>query len=198
MTRSRIPHTSRDNPELTRTLDSIRRIIRVLRRSSRQIERQLGIGGAQLFVLQQLADAPASSINELADRTHTHQSSVSVVIRRLVEQGLVTRRSASSDRRRRELKLTAAGKRLVDRAPVPGQVRLIEGLLALTEADRRTLERLLGRVVQGMGAAAEIPEMIFADEGSPPIQPPRSRGRRQRSQKTSRGKRKTRPARPSR
>src|SRR5215217_2732988 len=60
-------------------LDAIRRIVRVLRVSSRAAEKQVGLSGAQLFVLHKLEDAPALSLNELADRTRTHQSSVSVV-----------------------------------------------------------------------------------------------------------------------
>src|SRR3954468_13732349 len=85
-------------PELTQALDAIRRIISVLRRSSRRAETEVGLGAAQLFVLQQLAAAPAGSINELAERTYTHQSSVSVVVRRLVKDGLVERQPASADR----------------------------------------------------------------------------------------------------
>src|SRR4051794_8130303 len=65
-------------------MDAIRRIVRVLRVSSRAAEKQVGLSGAQLFVLHKLADTPALSLNELADRTRTHQSSVSVVVQRLV------------------------------------------------------------------------------------------------------------------
>ena len=148
---------------LTAALDAIRRIFRALRLSSGRAERELGIGSAQLFVLQQLAAAPAKSINELAERTYTHQSSVSVVVRRLVEQGLVARRRASDDGRRRELSLTAAGRRLAARAPVPAQVRLIEGLGTLRQSELGTLRRLLGRVVQGMGASAEPATMLFTE-----------------------------------
>jgi DNA-binding MarR family transcriptional regulator len=194
-----MPRFGETHPQLTGTLDAVRRIFRALRRSSRQSERTVGVGSAQLFVLQQLAASPASSINELAERTYTHQSSVSVVVRRLVEQGLVVRNPGQGDRRRRELKLTPAGKRLVQRAPVPGQVRLIEGLLTLPATQLRALERLLMRVVRGMGASEETPEMFFSGESGPGAQSrPRSRERRQRSQKTSRGSRKTRPARPRR
>lgn len=150
-------------PDLTTALDAVRRIVRVLRQSSARTERELGVGGAQLFVLHQLAIAPASSVNELADRTYTHQSSVSVVVRRLVEQGLVARRPAVADARRRELRLTAAGRRLVERAPLPVQVRLIQGLSALRPAELATLSGLLRRVVQGMGAAGEPPSMLFAE-----------------------------------
>lgn len=189
----------RIHPQVTEVLDAMRRIIRDLRQSSRLSERRFGIGGAQLFVLQQLADSPADSVNELADRTYTHQSSVSVVIRRLVEQGLVVRRPATDDRRRRELRLSPAGKRLVARAPVTAQVRLIHALRGLPEAQLTTLERLLKRVVKSMGAAHEPPEMLFADGAAPVRQSvPRSRARRQLVQNTSRGRRKTRPATPRR
>jgi DNA-binding MarR family transcriptional regulator len=159
--------SARPHPELTGALDAIRRIIRVLRLSSGRTERELGIGSAQLFVLQQLASAPAGSVNELAQRTYTHQSSVSVVVRRLVEQGLVTRRPAPDDGRRRELSLTAAGRRLVARAPVPAQVRLIEGLESLRPGELATLRGLLGRVVRGMGAADEPATMLFTETRGP-------------------------------
>jgi DNA-binding MarR family transcriptional regulator len=169
---------------MTQALDAIRRIISVLRRSSRLAESEVGIGGAQLFVLQQLATAPARSINELAERTYTHQSSVSVVIRRLVKQGLVERRPAPDDRRRRELRLTRAGKRLVARAPVPAQIRLINGLRALSVSQLRTFVRLFDQVVHRMGAAGEPPAMLFAEEpASGRAGRPRQAGRKGRHQR---------------
>ncbi len=157
------PAASADRQALTTALDALRRIIRVLRQSSARTERELGIGGAQLFVLHQLAVSPAGSVNELAERTYTHQSSVSVVVRRLVEQGLVARRPAADDARRRELRLTTAGRRLVERAPLPVQVRLIQGLGALGRDELPKLSRLLRSVVQGMGAAGEPASMLFVE-----------------------------------
>jgi DNA-binding MarR family transcriptional regulator len=190
--------STRVRPQVTGILDSIRRIIRDLRQSSRISEQRYGIGGAQLFVLEQLADAPAESVNQLAERTYTHQSSVSVVVRRLVEQGLVETRESKDDRRRRELRLTAAGRRLASRAPETAQHRLIHALLQLPGARQQSLDRLLRRVVRMMGAAGEPPEMLFASGSSAGHPASSSRLRRQLRQKTSRGKRKTRPATPSR
>jgi hypothetical protein len=71
-----------------KALDALRRIVQVLRESSRWAERHVGLSGAQLFVLQTLGEAPAASVNDLAGRTHTHQSTVSMVVARLVERGL--------------------------------------------------------------------------------------------------------------
>jgi DNA-binding MarR family transcriptional regulator len=84
-------------------------------------------------------------------------------VRRLVAQGLVARRPAAGDGRRRELRLTPAGRRLVQRSPLPAQVRLIQGLGALGREELAKLNRSLRKVVQGMGAEGEPPSMLFAD-----------------------------------
>ena len=60
-------------------MDALRRVVRALRVSARTAERRFGISGAQLFVLERLAEASAPSVDDLAKRTLTHQSSVSLV-----------------------------------------------------------------------------------------------------------------------
>src|SRR5689334_21220598 len=89
-----------DSQAVARSMNAIRSVVRALRINTRSIELQMGISLAQLFVLQQLAERPAASLNELAERTATHQSSVSVVVRRLVERGFVSRTSSPTDKRR--------------------------------------------------------------------------------------------------
>ncbi|MGE0704706.1 MAG: MarR family winged helix-turn-helix transcriptional regulator, partial [Vicinamibacterales bacterium] len=111
--------------ETQQVLDSIRRIVQALRESSRLAERRVGLTSAQLFVLQKLAESPASSVNGLAARTHTHQSSVSVVVARLVEQGLVRRAPSAVDGRSVELTLSSRGRRTAADAPDLAQARLI-------------------------------------------------------------------------
>ena len=98
-------------------LDGVRRIVQALRASSRWAERHVGLSGAQLFVLQKLAETPGISVNELAERTHTHQSSVSVVVSRLAALDLVTRTRSAADGRRVELSLAPRARRVVGRAP---------------------------------------------------------------------------------
>src|SRR6059058_6421056 len=111
------PQTSADGRILERSMNAVRSIVRAQRINTRAIELKMGISLAQLFVLQQLADKPAESLNELAERTATHQSSVSVVVRRLVDRGLVTRVAATSDRRRVQIALTSAGEQMLRGAP---------------------------------------------------------------------------------
>src|SRR5918912_3802717 len=117
--------TPERSAELTSALDAIRRIVQALRVSARTSEQRLGVSGAQLFVLHALAEAPAKSLNDLAARTFTHQSSVSVVVERLVRRRLVSRTRSAEDARRVTLALTATGRALLDSAPEVAQVRLV-------------------------------------------------------------------------
>jgi DNA-binding MarR family transcriptional regulator len=152
--------------DLQPAVDALRRIVQLLRDSSRAVERELGVSGAQLFVLQHLADAPASSLNELAERTYTHQSSVSVVVSRLVERRLVARAPSAADGRRLELSITPAGRALLKRAPEAAPARVLKALEELPRRDLRAMTRALERVVGGMGGTKEPPEMFFEGAGS--------------------------------
>jgi DNA-binding MarR family transcriptional regulator len=150
--------------EVQAILDSFRRIVRVLRESSRAAEQRVGVSGAQLFVLQTLAQSPELSLNELATHTLTHQSTVSVVVSKLVDRGLVRRESSSQDARRLVLRLTAEGRALVRRAPHAAQERLIDAIERLPGRSRADLERLLASLVDLMEVGDQEPGMLFDEE----------------------------------
>lgn len=156
---------NRTRPEVTKILDDLRRIVQVLRESSRASEQQLGVSGAQLFVLKALAGSRAISLNELAARTYTHQSTVSVVVKRLVDRGLVSRVTSELDARRIELELTRRGRALLARAPRATQDRLIEGLEKLPRKQRQALATALHDWVEVMQLDEEAPAMFFEDKG---------------------------------
>jgi DNA-binding MarR family transcriptional regulator len=144
-------------------LDAIRRIVRFLRIAEREAEAAHGIGAAQRFVLAQLAAAPRASINELAARTLTDQSSVSTVVARLVERGLIARRPGA-DRRRVELELTASGRAIAARARDLPQTRILAGVAALPPARRAAVIDALRVLIRAIGADAVEPRMLFEDE----------------------------------
>lgn len=145
-------------------MDGIRRIVRLLRVSARASEGLVGISGAQLFVLQQLAEAGPCSINELSERTLTHQSSVSVVVSRLLERGLASRRPSAEDGRRVEVSLTPGGLELLRTAPPMAQSRLISGLRKLEPSQRAALAGGLAALVRELGLDAEAAPLFFEDE----------------------------------
>ncbi len=144
-------------------LDAFRRIVQALRMSARGAEHRGGLSGAQLFALQQLASMPGASVNDLAARTFTHQSSVSVVVRRLVERRLVAKVAARDDRRRVRLALTDAGHAALRRSPEPIQHRLIAGIAKLSNPQQHTLAKALTQVARTMAGPRMAPPMFFEE-----------------------------------
>ena len=156
-------HTSPFAADVRGALDAFRRIVQALRMSSRDAEHRVGLSAAQLFALQQLAGMTGASINDLAARTFTHQSSVSVVVQRLVSRKLVAKTTSSDDRRRVRLTVTDAGRALLRRSPEPVQDRLIAGIAALPVSDRRALVTTLGAIADTLAVGQEAPPMLFEE-----------------------------------
>lgn len=149
------------DPKARRILDALRSIVRELRLASVSSEKRFGLSAAQLFVLQTLRDEPGLSLGELAERTATDQSSVSVVVRKLEEKKLVQKGVSGEDRRRLEISLTAVGGRLVAKAPPAVQELLIQRIAALSGKEKIQLAELLDRfALPGAGAQP----MFFEDQ----------------------------------
>lgn len=171
------PKEAGADSDLTAALDALGALTGALRIGSRLVERRLGISGAQLFVLQKLAEGPVASLNELAARTFTHQSSVSVVVRRLVARGLVARTVFADDARRVTIALTPAGRALLRKAPEPLQARLLTSLKELSRAERHALATALVHLVAQVGIAEGASATFFGDET---LRPRLARGDRRR------------------
>ena len=144
---------------------SIRRLVRVLRLAAQRTQVAAGVSAAQIFVLQQLGDADRLSLNELASRTLTDRSSVADVVDRLNEQGLVARDVDPADRRRASVRITAAGRRRLARAPEAPATALIAALRSLTPRDRASLARSLALLNAALGASDVPATFLFADDG---------------------------------
>ncbi|MEA2711487.1 MAG: hypothetical protein QOF78_4088 [Phycisphaerales bacterium] len=153
-----------EDSEARAVLDSVRLIVQTLRISSRAAERDVGVSAAQLFVLTKLAAANEPlSVGELAQRTLTHQSSVSVVVQKLERQGLVVRTRAPDDARRVELSLTPAARTILRKAPQAAQDKILDAVAAMPAARRRQLADLLGDLAHRIGGQRR-PAMLFEDE----------------------------------
>jgi DNA-binding MarR family transcriptional regulator len=154
---------SRTDQDLTAVMDALRRVVRALRVSAHTAERGLGISGAQLFVLGEVAAAPGASLAELAARTATDPSSVSVVVARLRARKLLARRRHPDDARRAAIWLTARGHTALARAPEPVQVRLLAALRTLPTRRLRALADGLGSVASQLGLEGARPAMFFEE-----------------------------------
>lgn len=151
----------RPDDHLNAVVNALRRITQAIRLSSSAVHDALGITGAQLFVLQQLAACPGASLRQLAEATLTDQSSVSVVVSRLVGAGHVARRVAASDARRTELTLTDRGRALLRRAPRLAQTRLMTSLRGVPTTQLRVTARVLERASRAVSPARTPAPMFF-------------------------------------
>lgn len=147
--------------DTARVMDALRRSVRALRTANQNARRELGVTAAQLFVLRQIGEEPGLSLADLAERTHTAQSSVSEVVSRLVDDGHVEKTHAPDDRRKIVLELTRQGGEVMSRAGRPVQERLIAGLAQLSAEQRRTLADLYEAWLRAAGLDTLPASMFF-------------------------------------
>lgn len=123
----------------TRVLRRFRLVFNSVKAHFREVEKKAGVGGAQLWALSVIRDTPGIGVNDLARAMDVHQSTASNLIKALADQELIVLTKTSTDRRAVQLRVLAAGTKVLRRAPGP-----FTGVLpqALASLDARTLARL--------------------------------------------------------
>jgi MarR family transcriptional regulator, lower aerobic nicotinate degradation pathway regulator len=152
---------SEKEEQIVRAMDSLRRLVRALGASSRTARGSGRISGAQLFALRQVAASPGIHIGDLARRTMARQSSVSELVARMVDRGLITRTVSEDDARQANLHLTKAGKRAISDSGDLAQEKLISGLEALPSSKRAALAEAMEAWLSASGLSDVPPTMFF-------------------------------------
>jgi DNA-binding MarR family transcriptional regulator len=80
-----------------------------LQKLSKRMSRALGVSGPQRLALRLVARFPGMPAGRLARLLHLHPSTVSGLVKGLVDRGLIARSPSSLDRRRSPLRITAGG-----------------------------------------------------------------------------------------
>lgn len=154
---------SQYRPEVADVMDYIRHIFKALRVASSQFEKDLGVSAAQIFVMKKLRDEPGLSINDLALRTTTHQSSVSVVVKKLEEQGLVSREVSPLDSRKVVVSLTPQGLEKLGAIPRTIQENMIDSLQNMPPEKTQALASLMKEFVTEAGIIETVPAQMFEE-----------------------------------
>jgi DNA-binding MarR family transcriptional regulator len=115
-------------------------------------------GYVTLARIEEAAAAGPVRLTDLAEATGFDISTVSRQVRAVTEAGLVERTCDPADQRASHLRLTPAGKDTLDRARRASQEAMAELLCSWSVNERRTLARLLERLV-GQIAAGSGPEV---------------------------------------
>jgi DNA-binding MarR family transcriptional regulator len=107
-----------------------------------------GVRRYHFSVLVALAEDGPASQADLGRRLWIDRSDMVAVINDLERDGLVARVRDATDRRRNLVRLTPAGKRALERLDAQVEEAQAALLAPLSAAERRTLKRLLARVVE--------------------------------------------------
>ena len=146
-------------------LRALRSILRHVSLHSRDLWREVGLTVPQLLCLKAIAedDVEATTVGAISRRVSLSQATVSRIIERLVREGLVERHRWESDRRKVFVRVTPAGRERYEKLPAPLDVRFLERLDEMTEAERLALLAALERIVTLMGAEADDAAPILVD-----------------------------------
>ena len=157
------PHRSHEISAAVRekALARVRTLISALSHSARAVERSTGITNAQLFLLQQLAEADSLSVSDLAARARTQQSTVSIVVARLVRAGLASKRKSADDGRIAVITLTPKGRRLLAHAPTPPTSALLRAIELLSDRDAHTLSSGVHALLNTLDLTTPEVTMLF-------------------------------------
>lgn len=116
----------------------------IMRKASDRALAPWGLSVAQAPVLAILREARRPiMITEVARRLYLETPSVTTMVDRLTERGLVERLKDPKDRRKTLVALTRKGKRMVETIREPGQQLEEEMFSALNARERETLKALL-------------------------------------------------------
>lgn len=133
------PPASQPADDAAQVLRRFRSVFKAVRTHFRQVEKEAGLGGAQVWALNLIKNAPGIGVNDVAMGMDIHQSTASNLVKALLKKNMVTVSKSSGDKRAVELRITAQGKRICQGIQGP-----YEGVLpaALAKLDAATLARL--------------------------------------------------------
>jgi len=131
----------------TRVLRQFRIVFNAVKTHFRQVEREAGVGGAQLWALSVIERRPAIGVTELARELDIHQSTASNLIKTLCERGMVVAAREGMDRRSVSLRIQPSGQEVLKSAPMPFAGVLPDALSSLDAATLTRLEADLGKLI---------------------------------------------------
>ena len=145
----------RELPEVLQFMRLLWELEHALQKTSKRMASSLGVTGMQRLVLRILGLFPDIAAGEIATILHVHPSTLTGVLSRLLDQGLIARRTHEGDRRRAVLALTTRGRRVnaIKKGTVEAGVQ--KALRDVSRQDRAVARRVLATVCEALEADTE-------------------------------------------
>lgn len=151
----------------TKVLRQFRSVFNAVKTHFQQVEKQAGVGGAQVWALSVIRQTPGLGVNDLARAMDVRQPTASNLVRTLVEQDLVEVRKDDRDRRAVQLHLRPGGSRVLRRAPGPFSGVLPQALASLDDARLHRMELDLAALIAALGADSSGAAVAFGENLHP-------------------------------
>ncbi len=113
---------------------------------TKELNKIYNISSAQLNCLLSLNENGPLPPSQIAKHIMINSSTVTGIIDRLEQKGLVKRLRISDDRRIITVELTKSGKLLAENAPPPIQWKIIDGLNKISERDIQQIASTLAKL----------------------------------------------------
>ncbi len=159
-----------ENPS-TDIFIKIRKIVRAINLESKTLTKEFGLSIAQLLCLGHLEKSPnyISNHKELMALLSLNSSTITGIVNRLANKGLVTRMAKGGDRRTTNLQLTASGIKLLEGTPNLLHDRLSKRLKALPHAEKMQVCKSLDLILRALDAEhIEAAKLLSIEE---PVNP---------------------------
>ncbi|MEX0923876.1 MAG: MarR family transcriptional regulator [Rhodovibrionaceae bacterium] len=137
---------------LNAALVAMRRILRAADIHAKRLSRATNLKTSQLLVIQTIDESGEMTVGEIAEKVNLAQASVTAIIDRLQESGLLSRQRGDSDKRKVYVHLTEQGLEVLNRAPTALHDRFSERFSALEGWEQLQMVAVLERVAAMMDA----------------------------------------------
>ncbi len=148
-----VPPKAQPLGETLQFMQRLWELVHALDVRSKRMMQTIGVTGAQRLVIRIVGQAPGQTASEIASTLGKHPSTLTGVLARLEERGLLVRKADLVDRRRARFTLTSAGKKIdaqrkgtveaatrralgrVDHGSVEGTLELVQALVEELERE---------------------------------------------------------------
>jgi DNA-binding MarR family transcriptional regulator len=147
----------------TRVLRQFRIVFNAVKTHFRQVEKNAGMGGAQVWALSLIQSHPGLGLTDLARGMDVHQSTASNLVKTLLQRKLISTEKGEPDRRAICLYLTEDGAAALTNAPAPFSGVLPDALASLDLHTLQCLEKDLSKLIDVLEADPASARTPLAD-----------------------------------
>lgn len=148
----KLPFTQANTNKYAELLVSLRRVIRAIDLHSKRLEKETGLTGPQLMVMQEVVQHDNIMVKLIAENINLSPATVTSILDRLEKRGLVLRERSTTDKRKVGLHVTQQGLDILESAPKPLQEHFINRFEALEQWEQTQMLSSMQRIASMMDA----------------------------------------------